>query len=136
MSAWDDRIRTHRVWQEMQSLGLSVDAANSVEGLSPETSAGIERIRTVLTYCGKRLAAADPMVTAPQPVDSIASHLTALQNELAAFVSDGSPGRVIAANLIADALVLSLTQIPGAYSSEELGALVAVSAQYRSTVHD
>jgi hypothetical protein len=136
MSEWDDRIRTHRVWQEMQSLGQSVDAANSVEGLSPETSAGIERVRTVLTYCGKRLAAADPMVTAPQPVDSIASHLSALQNELAAFVSDRSPGRVIAANQIADALVLSLTQIPGAYSSEELGALVAVSAQYRSTVHD
>lgn len=136
MNEWDERMRAHRVWREMETFGPTIDAASSIEGLAPEVLAGIERLRAILTYCGKRLAAADPMITAPQPLESIASQLAAMHAELTAFVADKDAAHVTAANQSADTLLLSLPQIPGAYSSEELGALVATTTGYRAAIHD
>ena len=135
MNEWDERVRAHRVWTEMKTLGPTIDSALAMEDLTPETIAGLERIRTILAYCGKRLAAADPMITHPQPLDLIADNLVAVRNELTAFASDKSPAHVVTANAAADAALLPIAQIPGAYSSEELGALVSTITEYRATVH-
>jgi hypothetical protein len=118
----------------METLGPIIDSALAIEDLPPETTAGLERIKAVLTYSGKRLAAADPLITLPQPLDSIASHLASVSNALTAFVSDKDPAQVAAASLAADAALSPLAQIPGAYSSEELGALVGTTTEYRATV--
>lgn len=134
MNEWDERMRAHRVWSEMETLGPTIDSAIAMEGSTPETSAGIERLRAILTYCGKRLAAADPMITAPQPLESVASDLAAVHDELTVFVLDKDPAHVITANQTADAMLVLLAQIPGAYSPEELGALVSTTTEYRSTV--
>jgi len=134
MDPWDERIRGHRVWTEMETLGPAIDKALSIEGLAPETLADIKRLKAVLTYCGKRIAAADPLITVPQPLDSIASNLEAIQNELAAFANDKDSTHIVTANQNADAALPPLSQIPGAYSPEELGVLVSVSTEYRATV--
>jgi hypothetical protein len=118
----------------METLGPTIDSAIAIEDLALETVAGLERIREVLTYCGKRLAAAHPLITHPQPLDSIANNLVSVHNELKAFVSDIDPAHVVNANAAADATLLPIAQIPGAYSSEELGALVARTTEYRTTV--
>jgi hypothetical protein len=134
MNEWDERIRAHRVWTEMKTLGPIIDRATAAEDLAPETVAGLGRIRAVLAYCGKRLAAADPIITLPQPLDTITNNLVVVQNELTAFVSDKDPAHVVTANGAADAALLPIAQIPGAYSSEELGALVATATEYRTTI--
>lgn len=134
MNQWDERIREHRAWNDMKTLGPTIDSALATEDIAPETVAALERIRTVLAYCGKRLAAADPMITNPQPLDLIASNLGMAQAELTAFVSDKSPQRIASANTAADAIVLALAQIPVASSPEELGVLVATSTEYRTTI--
>ena len=82
MNEWDQRIREHRVWAEMQALGPLIDEASRVEDLAPETIEGLERLRAILAYCGKRVAAADPLITHPQPLESVAINLTLAQNEL------------------------------------------------------
>jgi hypothetical protein len=118
----------------METLGPTIDSAIAIEDLAPETGAGLERIRAVLAYCGKRLAAADPLITLPQPLDSIANALVSVHNELTAFVSNKDPAHVVNANVAADAALLPIAQIPGVYSPEELGALVAKATEYRTTV--
>jgi NADH:ubiquinone oxidoreductase subunit E len=135
MNEWDKRIREHRVWVEMQSLGTVIDTASNVlPSMSPEEFAGLERLKAILAYGGKRLAAADPLVTLPHPLDQIANALAATRNELESFSADKDPAHVITANVAADGALPFFYALPGAYSPEELGALVSVATEYRAMV--
>src|ERR1700722_4463367 len=136
MNEWDQRIREHRVWTEMNDLGPAIDSAIAVEDLTPEALLGLERLRAVLAYCGKRLAAADPQITAPQSLDAMTQPFTAIQNELTAFVSSKNQAHIISANATADNALVAISQVPGAYSPEELGALVATTIEYRKVVSE
>jgi hypothetical protein len=134
MNEWDQRIREHSVWTKMKALGPVIDDAAAIKDLAPEARAGIERIRAVLAYCGKRIAAAEPMITMPASLDAIASNLTAVQNELQAFINDKTQIHIVTSNNILDGLLVSVSQIPGAYSPEELGSLISLVVQYREMV--
>jgi hypothetical protein len=136
MNQWDQRIREHRVWTEMRNLGPAIDKAAAVNDLPPEVLLGLERLRTVLAYCGKRIAAADPLITAPATLDTIAPVLAAVSNELVAFVGDKDPAHIVNANVGVDGALGAISQVPGDYSPEELGALVAASAAYRTIVSE
>ena len=135
MNEWDARIREHRVWSEMQSLGPTIDIALTVlPSMLPQEFAGLERLKAVLAYGGKRLAAADPLITTPGPLDQIANALANTRNELDAFTTDKDPNHLISANIAADGALPCFYSLPGAYSSEELGALVSVVTGYRNMV--
>jgi hypothetical protein len=43
MSSWDQRIRDHRIWDVMTSLGRSIDDAVAIATLMPEETVDIER---------------------------------------------------------------------------------------------
>ena len=88
------------------------------------------RLRAILAYIGKRIAAADPLVTAPGPLDAIGPVLAAVQNELTAFISDKNPAHIVTANVTADGALMAVGQVPGAYSPEELGVLVSSTTGY------
>src|SRR5438045_3604000 len=55
MSDWIERVQNHRVWTLMKDLGPLIDNAINLEDVDAVTLAGLERLRAVLTYCGKRL---------------------------------------------------------------------------------
>src|SRR5271166_2504466 len=111
MSEWDQRIREHRVFAEMQSLGPAIDSAIGVEGIEPEAFAGLERIRAILAFCGKRLAA---------PLEEVAAGLTKAREEVEQFVSDKDAAHITAANTQADRALSGANQVPTVYSPEEL----------------
>jgi hypothetical protein len=134
MSEWDQRIREHRVFAEMRSLGPVIDSATSVEGIGPEAFAGLERIRAILKFSGKRLAAADPLIVFPAPLDEVAAGLTNAREEVERFVSDKDAAHITTANVQADRALSGVIQVPSAYSPEELGALVAMATTYRSAI--
>jgi len=134
MSEWDQRIREHRVFAEMQSLGPAIDSAIGVEGIEPEAFAGLERIRAILAFCGKRLAAADPLITLPAPLEEVAAGLTKAREEVEQFVSDKDAAHITAANTQADRALSGANQVPTVYSPEELGALVSVATAYRGAI--
>ncbi len=134
MSDWDQRIRDHRVFAEMRSLGPVIDSAASVEGIEAQAFAGLERIRAILAFCGKRLAAADPLITLPAPLEEVAAGLAGARQEVERFVSDKDPAHITAANIQADRALSGVIQVPTAYSPEELGALVAMATTYRTTI--
>lgn len=136
MNEWDQRIREHRVWNEMETLGPTIDKAAAIKDISDEALLGIERLRSILAYLGKRLAAADPIVSTPIPLEAIASFLTSVKSDVVAFVEDKDAAHVTSANGYADGALLTVSQVPGAYSPEELGALVSRISDYRKLVSE
>ena len=134
MNEWDQRIRQHRVFGEMQSLGPAIDTASSTEALSPEAVAGLERLKSILAFSGKRIAAADPLVSTTAPLDEIASAFVAVREEIERFNSDHNITRIATANTSADRVLAVINQVPGTYSPEELGALISVAVSSREMI--
>ena len=135
MNEWDERVRQHAVWTEMASLGSAIDNAYKLDGTSLDrVSAGLERLRTVLAYVGKRLAAADPLLTPPEALQNLAGTFSEARSWLERFASEKNPDFVTNANSVADRALSSSAILPGAYSPEELGALIASAIEYRAAV--
>src|ERR1700753_1665257 len=126
MSEWTSRIKDHRVWNLMKSLVLSIDHAVQMEDNTPDVLEGLERLRTVLAFCGKRLGGSAPDTTPPGPLETIASNLNAEKNEIDGFLRDHSPTHITSANNLADSVLLQLSQIPGIASPEELISIIDV----------
>ena len=134
MSQWADRIRNHPVWQHLTALGPSIDQARAREDVDSQTLDGLERVRAVLAFVGKRLATADPFTTHPAPLDGLA---TAFQNaaaEVQAFVADGNAGHITNANTQADTALQYLAQIAVPGTPEELAGLKDAATAYRATL--
>lgn len=89
MSQWVERIRTHRVWPLLESIGPVLDKALERESIGPEQIDSIERLRAILAFCGKRLAAADPILVFPSALEGMANAFTQLKVHVDAFVASG-----------------------------------------------
>jgi hypothetical protein len=120
MSQWVKRIKDHNVWSILESLGPSIDKAEGFEDLTQEQREALNRLRTVLTFCGKRLAASDPLTIVPTTLDSITQFLSFQQSQVEAFVVDRNTAHLNDANANADLVLQNLVQIPGVCTSEEL----------------
>lgn len=134
MSQWIERIRTHPVWEELNSLGASIDLALAREGNDAEVIDGLERIRAVLAFCGKRLAATDPALIEPRPLNTLASNLSLARRELEAYVSDGIAAHITAANAKTDEVLSSLPSILAAISTDDITAINESISSYRTTL--
>ena len=134
MSLWADRIRSHTVWQQMETLGPALDEALRREGIDPSSTDGFERIRAILTFTGKRLAGADPLLMHPGPLDAIAGALQNALSEIQAFVTDGDVSRVVSANSHADTLLAHLPAINYSFLADDWMALRDASLEYRDTL--
>lgn len=82
----------------MTALGPAIDRAVAREDVDPPSIDGLERIRVVLTFAGKKLAGADPQLIQPGSLDGMANALQNTLSEIDAFVTDGNAGHVINAN--------------------------------------
>src|SRR5438045_696965 len=83
MSDWIERVQNHRVWTLMKDLGPLIDNAINLEDVDAVTLAGLERLRAVLTYCGKRLGGGDPLLVLPASLEAMAAVTGQIQNSLA-----------------------------------------------------
>src|SRR5260370_6179984 len=131
MSQWDERIRDNAVWQQMNSLGPAIDQAIPVSHLDAVALAGLERVRAALAFVGKRLAAADPLISFPAPFDAIALHLGQAQEAIHAFTGGGDASGVANANISIDSALGEVMRIPTLATPEELGALFRSPAASR-----
>ena len=78
MSEWSSRINDHRIWAEMSSLGQLIDEILTARERADEAIDDLERIRTVLGFIGKRLAATERLVVTPSSLDvKLRPHLSA-----------------------------------------------------------
>jgi hypothetical protein len=135
MNEWEKRSTGHRVWREMENLGPAIDSALNVSEIE-EAESGIERVRMILAFTGKRLASIDPSLLQPAQLESIAEAFASTRTDLAAFVSDQDYEHVRNANVQSDVALRALAQMPAPSTSEELEVFVASIKAYRSTLDE
>jgi hypothetical protein len=94
----------------------------------------VERLRSVLAFVGKRLAATDPALVPPQALDALNNHLQAMSTELQGFISDGQPGHLVNASNHGSEALIQTTRVPGPASPDDLTALSESAAGYRAAM--
>jgi hypothetical protein len=134
MSEWTDRIGTHVVWQQMLVLGPAIDRALAREGIEPSIIEGIERVRTILTFAGKRLGGADPELISANSLDLIAGGLQQTTSEIEAYVADGDGTHIVNANSHAETILAGLPAINYPFVADDWIALSEAGRSYRSTL--
>lgn len=134
MSEWTSRIQGHRIWDLMKSLGPAIDEAIKLDDLDPSTVDGLERLRAVLTFCGKRLGGTDPLTMPPAPLDAIAGTLESAKAEIEGFLKDRSVAHIANANTGADAALVQVSQIPGITTKQELVGLIQAANSHREAL--
>lgn len=134
MSNWTDRVRSHSVWQQLESLGPAVDQGLGRDDLSPAALAGLNRVKTVVAFTGKRLAAADSILIHTGPLDNLTSSLQAATNEVTSFVANGNDAHIANANSNIDSALAHLAQIVVPVSSKETAGLREAADAYRTAL--
>lgn len=134
MSQWIDRINTHPIWELLTSLGLTIDRALARDENDAAVIDGLERIRTVLTFCGKRLATTDPVLVNPRSLNELNNQLTVARTELDAYVSDGVASHITTANASADEVLVALPSILAPIATDDLTVINESISSYRTTL--
>lgn len=134
MSIWDERVRNHAIWDTQKNFGRLIDQALNREVSDIELTAGIERMRGVLTLLGKRLAATDPTLVDPRTLDAINSSLTSACGLLEVYATDGSASHISNANIKADDVLSCLGQLLAPESTDDLTAISEAAANYRVSI--
>jgi hypothetical protein len=134
MSIWDQRVRSHGIWDTQKSLGTLIDQALGREVTDIEITAGIERMRAVLALLGRRLAATDPVLVDSITLDTVNTHLVAACGMLEAYSSDGSPSHIFSANAKADDVLPYLGSFLAPGSTNDLTAISEAAAHYRQSI--
>jgi hypothetical protein len=134
MSQWADKIGDHPVWQQLKDLGPAIDQAEARESIDPQSIDGLERVRGILAFAGKRLAGADTQLLYLVPLDGIASALQNAHSEIEAFAMDGDVSRVANANSHADAILSHLPAINYPFVADDWNALRDAGVAYRGAL--
>jgi hypothetical protein len=120
----------------MKNLGPLIDQAEQIDDVEPDAVDALERLRSVLALCGKRLGGIDPLAMSPASLDSIAVGFDQQKVAIEAFISDRNPTHLTDANHAADAALVVLAQIPGISSPEELIGLMQAVTSYRDVLDE
>jgi hypothetical protein len=132
MSTWTDRIRTHDVWKQLEALGPVIDNAKIRAVFDIPATEGLERLRAVLGFCGKRLASADPDLVDPRPLASLVKSLTTARAELDTYIADQNSAHVTNANSQADDILAASAKVLTTVTLDDLTAISEAASSYRS----
>ena len=111
MTQFSERYKSHQVWQVLQNLGPAIDNAFTREGTDTETLDSIARLKSILTFVGRRLAGADPYLFQAVSLDNLGSALQSVTQEAQNFIANGNVGHIANANSHGDAALTHLAQI-------------------------
>lgn len=136
MSVWTSRVKDHRIWALMESIGPLIDQAERLDDVEPDAIEALERLRSVLAFCGKRLGGSDPLLVSTNTLDSGSAGFEQQKAAIEAFISDRNQTHLAEANQAADTTLALLMQVPNISSSEELISLTQAVSSYRSVVED
>jgi len=134
MGLWNDRIRNHAVWETLKQLGPAIDQAASKEGIDAASIDSLERMRAVLSFTGKRLAAADPFLSDLRPFNNLNVALTAAIAGVQTFTSDGNSAHLTAANAQADEVLANLPLVQAPASNDDLTTIGESLSAYRTAL--
>src|SRR5579863_8725286 len=91
MSEWVSRVKDHVIWGLLHDFGGAIDAAlvACMGSSAPDhqSLAGLERIKTVLIFTGRRLQSVDPALVQHPLLDNLVSNFQNARSSLITFVS-------------------------------------------------
>jgi len=131
MTQWSERYKSHQVWPLLQNLGPAIDNAFNREGTDSETLDGIARLKSILSFVGRRLAGADPYLFQGASLDNLSSALQAVTQEVQNFTANGSVGHIANANSHGDTALTHLSQINVQLTTEDFMAAKEAAESYR-----
>ena len=132
MTQWSERYKSHQLWQLLQNLGPLIDNAFSREGVDAETLDSLARLKSILTFVGRRLAGADPYLVQVAAFDSLSNSLQSVTQEVQNYIANGNVAHIINANSHGDAALTYLAQINILLTTEDFMAAKEAAESYRS----
>lgn len=134
MSLWIERVNTHPLWQNLETLGPVIDQALARDGVDASTLDGLARLKSVLAFVGKRLEGSDPYLLTLGSLDSLSTAIQNSTSEVQAFISNGNPGHITNANTHGDSALVYLGQLNVPIVTTDLVALRDAANSYRTAV--
>jgi hypothetical protein len=134
MGQWTDRVREHVVFENLLSLGPLLDNALEHEAIDAAGIEAVERVRAVLTFAGKRLAGADPLLVHEAPLDGIAGAAQNISAELRAFQDEGLVEYLANAAQQADVILTHLANIAYPFVADDWISIRDAAVSYRDSV--
>lgn len=123
-----EQFRNHLVWTSLRDLGPLIDQAMANEGLEAEGLEELARLKSVLSFTGKRLAGADPYLFQPTILDAISTALTTSATHVRNFIANSNPPVV---DILAARAGKSSAPRCWCFESVKVGAAILVWATVR-----
>ena len=134
MSEWSDRLKASPVWRALEELGPALDSAEKREDLEALSLEALARIRSALSFIGRRLATADAALVQIGPIDAAGNHVQSAAVEVQQFTANGSYGHLANANGQIDSALGYLAQINIPLVPVDLQALRDAADRYRDAL--
>lgn len=135
MGIWVDRVKNHDIWASLQSLGRTIDKVSDVNfTISTDNAEGIERLRQILAFTGKRLAVVDPFLLEVALLDSTNANLKEIIANLELFMSSEDESRLITVQSIADLILAHLSKILQPIPLDDLTIINESLSNYRNNI--
>jgi hypothetical protein len=126
-----EQFRNHLVWTSLSDLGPLIDQAMTQEGLDAQSLEELARLKSVLSFTGKRLAGADPYLFQPPFLDSISTALATSATHVRNFITTSNVAHLTAANVEADKALAALSQLNVPMTTEDFVAAKEAAENYR-----
>lgn len=131
MAQWSDRLASHPLFNHLQTLGPAIDNALVRKNLDLQAAEGLSRLKSVLTFAGRKLAGADAFILQFGVVDNLDSQFQSIINEVQQFTANGNIGHLTNANASADAALSYLAQLNVPQTTEDFHAVKEAAEAYR-----
>jgi hypothetical protein len=132
MGQWTEANRGHAVWNALEALGPAINEASGRDNLTSDNTESLARLHAVLAFCGKRLAASDPLLTPPTTLDTIGAQFTTATTALAEFSKAGEASHLASAIAAAGTALVAANTLPVPQSLDELTGLGEAAAKYQT----
>src|SRR6266702_4997156 len=131
MAQWAERFKNHPIWNHFQNFGPAIEDSLKREGIEPQSTEGLARLKAVLSFTGQRLAGADPFILNFGTLDNLGNQFQAIIQEVQNFTANGSTGHITTANTNADTALNILAQINVLLTTEDFISAKEAAETYR-----
>jgi hypothetical protein len=130
VSLWIDRIKTHPINGQINTLKSVIQAVSERVQSDPNAVVSLERIERIISYLESVLKQVDPLLVSPQLLSNVAGPLTNALNELNNYKSNSNLNHLTNANAHLDATLNFIGQIPVVATSDDLANIRESASKY------
>src|SRR5688572_22231664 len=134
MSVWTELVTRSNVIANLANLGPALDRARDRKDLSTEDYEGIERIRTVLTFIGKRLDAADGNLLLANQLQAVAGPIATATTHVTNFADDANSDHLLQAHAAVDSALNGFAMLVLPTKTSDLRGLREAAESYREAM--